>query len=161
MIKTVKGFPNYTVSDNGVVYSHNRKRNLTPTICNGYLHVTLYNGDVRKTYKVHRLVAEHFLENPENLSEVNHKDADKTNNDVSNLEWVTHLGNMKHAYNNELVPFMQGERNGQVILTESQVLEIRSKYVPRKYSYYKLGAEYGVSAARIFQIVSNKAWRHI
>lgn len=67
---------------------------------NGYVRVRFENkclgGVVRTT--VHRLVAEAFIPNPYNLPEVNHKDGNRQNNDVSNLEWVTHSGNMKHSY---------------------------------------------------------------
>ena len=67
---------------------------------NGYVRVSFENkclgGVVRTT--VHRLVAEAFIPNPDNLPEVNHIDSNRANNHVSNLEWVTHSDNMKHAY---------------------------------------------------------------
>ena len=64
----------------------------------GYLRVRLYFGTYRKTCKVHRLVAEAFLENPFELPEVNHKDGNKANNAVFNLEWTSSSDNVKHAY---------------------------------------------------------------
>lgn len=71
---------------------------------NGYVRVRIENkalsGVVRTT--IHRLVAEAFIPNPEGKTQVNHKDLDKQNNDVSNLEWVTGSENMKHAYSNGL-----------------------------------------------------------
>lgn len=66
----------------------------------GYARVTLYNkyhNPSRKRYFVHRLVAETFINNFTNMSEVNHKDSDKLNNSVSNLEWTTRLENEKHS----------------------------------------------------------------
>ena len=67
---------------------------------NGYMYVTLQKDKKRKTIKVHRLVAEHFIENPNNYPCVNHIDNNRKNNDVSNLEWVTHKQNMEHAVKN-------------------------------------------------------------
>ena len=57
-----------------------------------------------KTYKIHRLVAKAFIENPKNKAEVNHKDGDKHNNNVDNLEWVTREENMQHAFMNGMIP---------------------------------------------------------
>jgi hypothetical protein len=65
-----------------------------------YLHVSLNSRE--RVFTVHRLVAETFLPNPENKPQVNHKDGNKLNNHVSNLEWVTASENMKHAYKNKL-----------------------------------------------------------
>ena len=65
---------------------------------NGYLYVSLsINGKVKK-FKVNRLVAETFIDNPYNLPITNHKDGDKTNNCVNNLEWCNYSDNLKHAY---------------------------------------------------------------
>lgn len=63
----------------------------------GYLMVHLYRKRMNKTVKVHRLVAEAFVPNPDGLPEVNHIDGNKSNNSASNLEWVTRRQNMRHA----------------------------------------------------------------
>lgn len=65
---------------------------------NGYLYVSLSKDGKVKRFKVNRLVAEAFIDNPYNLPITNHKDGDKTNNCVSNLEWCTHSENLSHAY---------------------------------------------------------------
>lgn len=67
---------------------------------NGYMTVCLYipNSTVSRNYKVHRLVADHFIPNPNNLPQVNHKDGNKTNNNVDNLEWCNNSYNQKHAF---------------------------------------------------------------
>ena len=62
----------------------------------GYFHVGLYKDGKSKTKKVHQLVAETFLRKPKNKNIVNHIDGVKNNNNVSNLEWTDHRGNMKH-----------------------------------------------------------------
>lgn len=63
----------------------------------GYLHINLRNGKLNKVYQVHRLVAEAFIPNPDNLPQVNHKDEDKTNNHVDNLEWCSLLYNIRYG----------------------------------------------------------------
>lgn len=67
---------------------------------NGYKHISFHISKEigRKTFKVHRLVAEHFIPNPENRKTVNHKDFDKLNNNVSNLEWHTLNENIAHYF---------------------------------------------------------------
>ncbi len=69
-----------------------------------YLSVVLIHNRIRFTKRIHRLVAEAFIPNPENKNEVNHIDCDKQNNNVNNLEWVTKSENVKHAVKN--VPSM-------------------------------------------------------
>ena len=70
---------------------------------NGYLQICL-NKDGKKSYfYVHRLVATAFLKNPENKREVNHKNFDKTDNKINNLEWTTNYENMKHVHMNGII----------------------------------------------------------
>lgn len=66
----------------------------------GYLGVVLSKGSVTKTFKIHRLVANYFVENNDNLPQVNHIDGNKTNNYCNNLEWVCNLKNTNHYHNN-------------------------------------------------------------
>ena len=109
MIVDVKGFEGkYRVSDKGEVFSLDRLNSrgyrikglkLSPRIeSTGYGFVTLHYGDKVKKYKIHRLVAEHFIENPMNKPCVNHKDGVKLNNSVENLEWCTHGENKSHSF---------------------------------------------------------------
>ena len=90
---------NYFVNINGNISNVNTGRVLKPFIgSSGYLQVTLFNGIKNCNYSVHRIVCSHFLPNPNNYRTVNHKDGNKKNNSLINLEWCSHSQNMKHAY---------------------------------------------------------------
>jgi hypothetical protein len=89
----------------------------------GYIRVKLSNNSVEKTYRVHRLVANEFLENPFNKSQVNHKNGIKTDNSVENLEWVTNSENSIHAFENNLRKSPLGSNHGNSKLNEQKVLE--------------------------------------
>ena len=96
--KTVEGFEDYEVSTWGRVFNKRTGNFLTPYHHNkGYMRVDLINGSGRKHFKVHRLVAAAFIPNPGNKPHINHKDGNKENNSISNLEWVTNRENYDHA----------------------------------------------------------------
>lgn len=87
----------YMVDTKGNVFSLKRKKIMTPCKSNnGYMQVHLSIDGVMKSHKIHRLVAKTFIPNPYNLPQVNHKDEDKTNNCVENLEWCTQSYNMNY-----------------------------------------------------------------
>lgn len=78
---------------------------------NGYPRIRVGINNIKKSYRIHRLVACAFIENPSNLPEVNHKDGDKTNNNKSNLEWSTSSENQLHAIANSLKITPTGENS--------------------------------------------------
>lgn len=99
--KQIKDFPNYFISKCGKVLStKNRKKIILKTgiTKDGYLYVNLCKNKKVKLYTIHRLVAETFIINQENKSQVNHKNGIKTNNNVKNLEWCTQSENTKHSF---------------------------------------------------------------
>lgn len=101
--KEVSENPNYMVSDTGRVRRVGSDTDHSVRDKGGYLVTDLYQGGKRRTVRVHRLVAEAFIPNPECKPEVNHKDGNKRNNNVSNLEYVTKKENCHHAWSNGLV----------------------------------------------------------
>lgn len=99
--KPIHNYKNYSVSSFGNVRNDKTNRILKQSK-GKYLGVFLSNKGSAKRFNVHRLVALHFLDNDENKCCVNHKNGDKSNNHVENLEWVTNSENMKHAFNSGL-----------------------------------------------------------
>ena len=121
----------YKVSNLGNIYSVKRNKVLKPTLIdNGYLQVDLYKDTKHKKFGVHRLVAIAFIPNPDNLPQVNHKDEDKTNNCVYNLEWNTAQENINYGTHNfrsgikRRKPINQYDLQGNFIKTWNSGTEI-------------------------------------
>lgn len=109
---TLDEFPGYVFYSDGRVYSKYTKKFLAPIKkTTGYYAVTLYNNGKGKPYFIHRLIAKVFISNPNNYPDVNHKDEDKSNNAVSNLEWCTESYNETYGTkkNREM---LSREKNG-------------------------------------------------
>ena len=93
----------YEISKNGIIRNKKKGKVLKPSIdSSGYYQVHFSKNGKSKKIRVHRLVAENFILNPFNKSQVNHIDGNKLNNDFSNLEWVTASENIRHAWANGL-----------------------------------------------------------
>ena len=120
--------------------------------------ITLSRENKSNPLRVHRLLAMTFIPNPNNLPEVNHIDGVKTNNNLENIEWVTHKQNMSHAFKIGLVN-NTGEENGQSILTKEQVIEI--KKLKGKLSQEKISKLFPVSRSAIQGIFNGRLWKHI
>lgn len=100
--KDIKGYEGkYLISNTGKVKSLTYNKLLKPVLQNGYLYIHLCKNSKDKVYLLHRLVAQHFIPNPDNLPEVNHKDENKVNNDASNLEWCDAKYNSNYGTRNK------------------------------------------------------------
>jgi hypothetical protein len=121
--RVINDFPNYSVSNFGNVM--NTKTNKILKLCNksGYYNISLKNKNNYKTLKVHRLVATSFLENSENKPEVNHKDKNKLNNNVSNLEWMTRTENNQHRCKGLKITCNKNKPILRLNLTNNEVLK--------------------------------------
>lgn len=101
MEKPIKDFPNYTITDDGKVISYKFKQ---PRVMktwkqkSGYENIKLCKDNITYHFLIHRLVAEAFIPNPDNLPEVNHKNKNRADNRVENLEWCTRLDNLYDSY---------------------------------------------------------------
>ena len=138
--KDVSGYEGlYQVSDKGRVKSlwFGKERILKPgKLKKGYLQVSLSKNREMKGYKVHRLVCQTFLPNPNNLPEVNHKDEDKTNNKVENLEWCDRKYNNNYGNHNQKVfekttngklskPVLQFTKSGEFIQEWKSTMDVK------------------------------------
>lgn len=107
----VKSLPRFRQSHyKGGYYSKTRIMRGEVTF-NGYARVGLTKDNKTRKVRIHRLVAETFIDNPHNLEQVNHIDGNKNNNKVNNLEWVNRSQNMKHAYKNNLIFAPKGNKS--------------------------------------------------
>lgn len=151
--------PNYLVSDHGRIKNKFGNILFVRFTKKGYPNVRLMRGEpIPRNVVIHRMVCITFISNEKNLPQVNHKDGDKLNNHVSNLEWCTNLENMRHAAINGLRPDLRGSKHGRAGITEEQAIQIReAKGITRK----ELMEMFGVSIHVIKDIRSNRSWTHI
>lgn len=92
--RIIEGYPNYSVSNTGIIINTKKNKMMSIYIHKGYCHVKLSTHNKAAQKKVHRLVAKAFIPNPNNYDCINHKDENPLNNNVENLEWCN------HSYNN-------------------------------------------------------------
>ena len=152
----------YMVSSIGNVRSHKRKKwkIMIPTLTKGYKTVPLQIGpkDFKRWY-VHRLVCLAFIPNKNKKPSINHKDSNRLNNHISNLEWVTPKENTAHMIKNPAKNVFLGCRNPKSKLSEKQVLEIKS--LINKKNGYELARMFNVTPRVIYQIRKNEIWKHL
>lgn len=158
VFKDVVGFEDYfQISNLGKIFSKRSNKILKlHTNKSGYVSLATKIGGRQGTshcFRVHRLVAEAFLPNPENKLEVNHKDGIKTNNKISNLEWVTSSENKIHSNISGLRRL--GINNPQAKLTLEQLKIIRES----NKRHTELAIEMNVSEATIRNVRSGKTYK--
>lgn len=164
----VKTIPHVVIKSNGNLHPVKETVLRAAKDKKGYLRVGLSIDRKLVTMKVHRLVAECFIENPYGLPQVNHKDGNKQNNNVENLEWVTNSQNILHAFKAGLIKniygkvddkknFPRGEKNHRSKLTYEKVNAARIKRNNGE-SFQSIANEFGVCKKTIMQAIKGKTW---
>lgn len=153
--KTIEQYPNYEVSNTGLVRNKVSGRVLKPSNNGkGYHQVILCNNDGSKKKLIHRLVAEAFIDNPntEEFNQVNHKNSCRTDNRVENLEWCSGSYNMRHMVANghstiAKIDYKKASEIRELLLLGAKVKRVADKY--------------GVSPQLIYEIKAGRAWSWI
>ena len=166
MLKSINGFEGYLISsENGQIYSNVKGKHMFPlktfTKPDGYLAVSLWDNSIRgnkkrKTFLVHRLVAETFIPNTYNKPTVNHKDGNKQNNCVDNLEWATSKEQNVHSFAHGLNYARKGEDANRALLSWNDVHFIRNNYP--NISVSELSKKFNISEISVYKILYNENW---
>lgn len=162
--RRVEGWP-YSVSDQGRVRNDRTGKVLSPaTNHSGYQRVSLCKSGERKNVFVHRLVLTAFYRPPRENEQTNHINADKADNRLDNLEWVTFEDNVGHALEaglyDEHAESARGQKAPASKLTPPDILEIRRRYEGEE-TQYELADAFGVDQRTISRIVRGEQWGHI
>jgi DNA invertase Pin-like site-specific DNA recombinase len=115
---------------------------------------------IKRAFSIHRLLAEHFIPNPNNYKEINHKNGIKTDNRIENLEWCTHSYNCKHAITTGLHKPLIGEKHIRAKLKEYQVIEIK-KLLKYPHNKNEIAKKFNISVRSIYAISSKQNWAHL
>jgi len=157
--KALPEFNNYIISDHGriakILYQFPNNK--------GYLRVAIQKDFIRVTIYVHRIVAQAWIDNPYNLKTVNHKDYNKQNNAVSNLEWMSHADNCSNGAKSPNMPppyYRKGIDSSNAKITEHQAIEIRTRY-DRGESPTLISIDYPITVHTVCNIGKRKTWRHL
>jgi hypothetical protein len=157
-----KNYNKYDVISDGNIISYWNKIPITlkgRDNGTGYLQVELCNEDGTHEFLcIHRIIAECFISNPLNKSDVNHKNSIRIDNSVENLEWCTKKENTEHGRIFGKIK-INGSDNGNSKLELFQIIEIREKYATGNYTMQQLADEYGVCRGHIGRIINGKNWK--
>lgn len=148
---------------NGIIYKQDGTTPMGSKNKKGYLTVVFIYENRRWHYRAHEVIACYGgLLMAEYLT-VNHKDGNKLNNKISNLETITSAENTRHAFKSGLAksPCNIGMRNGSAKITDDLVRKIRAEYVPGKNTVRQLGEKYRLSHTSIVRIINHEQWKHI
>lgn len=155
---------NYIITKNGSIYNIYTEYELKPFITNGYKTVNIQFGKrgYYKTKLIHRLIGQAFIPNLENKPLINHKDGNKLNNDISNLEWATYSENNKHAYDTGLkvAKGTNGEKCNLTTHSEKEAILV-CELLQSGMSMKDISKEYNLGYDFIVKIRRGLTWKYI
>jgi hypothetical protein len=158
----LKDYPGYSIDSRGNVYSTKKgsSKLLKPQLdkTTGYLYVNLYKDKMYRK-SVHRLLLTTFT-SPLGEYIVNHKDGNKCNNNLSNLEWVTYSENGKHAYKFGLSTAITGEQSHNAVITENECVDI-IRLILAGSDNTTIATKFNLSSGYISLIRGKRRWKHI
>ncbi len=155
----MKNHPDYSITPTGEIY--NTKTGSKLSVFNRHKYLAVALGSRRKNQKIyylHRLLAEEYLPNPNGYPIVNHKDGNKLNNDLSNLEWASYSQNNKHSFAIGKNVIRRGMKSPFRKLTIDQVNQIKEILAKKELSQCKIAKMFGVSRGCILGIYTRKTW---
>lgn len=171
LIVNGKTFSEYEISNGGIIkrvsapYGRAKIGKIRKPVLGGgrggkkYSQVVLSSKGIHTTCRVHRAVLETFIGPPEGR-EINHKDGNKLNNNLSNLEYCTRQENVSHAIRNKLIDF-KGGNHPMARLNETQALEIKKLLKKSNLSQWAIAKKYGISQTQVWKIKKGIRWSHL
>ena len=172
VVKQIEGHPNYFVDITGRVWSKKRGSlrllKATDNTC-GYVFVHLCKNGSRKTFCIHKLVAQNFLPprhgkygQGRGKYQINHIDGNKLNNSVENLEWCTPKENIRHALDKGLKKPVCGEKQHRAKLNQFKVRRMRLMYeVDPDITHKKIASIFNVTPECVCLVLNKKRWKHV
>lgn len=160
--KDIPGYEKrYRIYEDGRIWSYRSKRFLRQFIDNdGYIRHTLCVNNKRKNQTLHRWIYLAFIGDIPKGKQVNHKDGNKINNSIENLEVMTHQQNVVHAWENGLQKRRVGSKMWSSKLKEKDIQKIRSLY-KKGHSQKEIGEMFGITQSNISHIVNSNTWSHV
>jgi len=161
-VKMVDHSDYFWIHPDGRVYNFKSQKFRTVSLTeDGYYDTTISNGAYsNKSYPLHRLLAYYFILNPmpDVTTDINHIDGNKSNNELSNLEWVTHKENMTHSVDNNLKTYSSGKKGSH--LNEEIVSEIK-KMLYQGHTHSQIAKQFNTTRPCITQIASGNRWAEV
>jgi hypothetical protein len=163
--ETIKDFPNYMISTESRIINKTTLNMVSISINKKHKHraVRLWQNGKTRLLKVYRLKAQAFIPNPDNKPQVNHKDGNRMNEDLSNLEWVTASENMKHSFQSGLCRgfYKKGLENQNRKINVEDILLLRRWYQSGFFDSSKLSKVFGCNSSYLAKIARGSEAKYV